>query len=95
MAAMVTFFPGVCPAQAGMSLTGAVAVCPKVTEGTEYSASPTSRSTVCQRARSGNSALALCELDGEHICARIGDLADTEVDQAVGRMPPNGTTDNE
>jgi len=40
MAAMVTFFPGVCSAQAGMSLTGAVAVCAKVTEGTEYSASP-------------------------------------------------------
>lgn len=40
MAAMVTFFPDVCSAQAGMSLTGAVAVCAKVTEGTEYSASP-------------------------------------------------------
>jgi hypothetical protein len=31
MAAMVTFFPDVCSAQAGMSLTGAVAVCAKVT----------------------------------------------------------------
>ena len=40
MAAMVTFFPGVCSAQAGMSLTGAVAVYAKATEGTEYSASP-------------------------------------------------------
>ena len=40
MAAIVTFFPGVCSAQAGMSLTGAVAVCAKVTEGIEYSASP-------------------------------------------------------
>jgi hypothetical protein len=40
MAAMATSSPGVCSAQAGMSLTGAVAVCAKVTEGTEYSASP-------------------------------------------------------
>jgi hypothetical protein len=32
--------PGACSAQAGMSLTGPVAVCAKVTEGTEYSASP-------------------------------------------------------
>jgi C4-dicarboxylate transporter len=40
MATMVTFFPDVCSAQAGMSLTGAVAVCAKATEGTEYSASP-------------------------------------------------------
>ena len=40
MAAMATFSPGVCSAQAGMSLTGAVAVCAKVTEGTVYSASP-------------------------------------------------------
>ena len=38
MAAIVTFFPDVCSAQAGMSLTGAVAVCAKVTEGIEYSA---------------------------------------------------------
>jgi len=37
---MMTFFPDVCSAQAGMSLAGAVAVCAKVTEGTEYSASP-------------------------------------------------------
>jgi hypothetical protein len=36
MAAMATFSPGVRSAQAGMSLTGAVAVCAKVTEGTEY-----------------------------------------------------------
>jgi hypothetical protein len=40
MAAMVTFYPGVCSAQTGMSLTGAVTVCAKVTEGTEYSTSP-------------------------------------------------------
>jgi hypothetical protein len=40
MAAMATFSPGVRSAQAGMSLTGAVAVCAKVTEGTEYSTSP-------------------------------------------------------
>jgi hypothetical protein len=40
MAAMVTFHPDVCSAQAGMYLTGAVAVCAKVTEGTEYSTSP-------------------------------------------------------
>ena len=40
MAAMVTFFPDVCSAQAGMSLTGTVAACAKVTEGIEYSASP-------------------------------------------------------
>ena len=35
-----TRLPGRDSAQAGMSLTGAVAVCAKVTEGTEYSASP-------------------------------------------------------
>ncbi len=40
MAAMATFSPDVCSAQAGMSLTGTVAVCGKVTEGTEYSALP-------------------------------------------------------
>ena len=40
MAAMATFSPDVCSAQAGMSLTGAVAACAKVTEGIEYSASP-------------------------------------------------------
>ena len=40
MAAMATFSPDFCSVQAGMSLTGAVAVCAKVTEGTEYSASP-------------------------------------------------------
>jgi hypothetical protein len=34
MAAMLTFYPDVCSAQAGMSLTGAVAICAKVTEGT-------------------------------------------------------------
>jgi hypothetical protein len=35
MAAMVTFFPDACSAQAGLSLTGAIAVCAKVTEGTQ------------------------------------------------------------
>ena len=40
MAAMATLFPDVCSTQAGISLTAAVAVCAKVTEGTEYSASP-------------------------------------------------------
>ena len=40
MTAMVMFHPGVCSAQAGMSLAGAVAVCAKITEGTEYSAPP-------------------------------------------------------
>jgi hypothetical protein len=40
MATIVTLFPGVCSTQASISLTGAVAVCAKVTEGTEYSASP-------------------------------------------------------
>jgi len=41
MAAMATFSPDVCSAQAGMSLAGGGgAVCAKVTEGTVYSASP-------------------------------------------------------